>query len=145
MAKIRQHTEYNKNYHLKYLTITQRLEEVCEELGILDHEGTATSYNDEIEVECTSLEEAKELISGLLMKVGKFAKTFNEATGKLALIGNYKDFNIKLSYAPPNDCKIERIETEEDVPAVPAQPATKRKVVKYIATGNCLPILKDGE
>lgn len=145
MAKIKDHVDYNKNYHSRNLATIINIEVICQELGIFDHEGSASSYNDEIEVECESLEEARELMSGLLMKVGKFAKTFNEATGKLALIGNYKDFNIKLSYAPPNDCKIEAIEVEEDVPEVLYQPPSKRKVVKYVATGNCLPILKDGE
>lgn len=34
--------------------------------------------------------------------------------------------------APPPSCKL--VEVEEDVPEVPAQPATKRKVLKLVCT-----------
>lgn len=69
---------------------------------------------------------------------GKLDKKFDESYGRFKLKGVKDDINVVFEIGPPTACTIERVETEEDVPAVEAH---KRKVVRYVATGDCDPLL----
>lgn len=69
---------------------------------------------------------------------GKLDKKFDESFGRFKLKGIKDGINVEFEVNPPVACTVERVETEEDVPAVEAH---KRKVVRYVATGDCDPLL----
>jgi hypothetical protein len=76
----------------------------------------------------------------LLPKVGRWEKSFDESRNLIQLTGQYKGVRIVLQDAPPDTCKVRKVEEEVEVPEKVIAARTEKKV-RYVMEGDCDPLL----
>ena len=86
----------------------------------------------------TLADAAKALIS----KVGAFRKSFDDKNNIIRLTAVYKGVEIRLEDKPPDTCTVERVEEEVKV-AEQVIPAHVEKLVRWVMTGDCDPLMED--
>jgi len=128
---------------------TFRLYQAAQELGLLVNLSSAVTYTNlnrwgdhiSISLSFADSNEMANMARVLLPKVGTFRKQFEERTGHIGVVGEYKGVQIMLDVPAPSTCHVEVVEEEVEVPeqVIEAHTVTKRR---YVLTGDCDPLLQ---